>query len=225
MESTAITLSMLLILAVPAVGGPGSKDDPLVDVTSLDSTFVIEMRYARPDNFLKRTMYDRAVALLRKPVAERLARVQAELAKESLRIKVWDAYRPNSVQIEMWKLVPNEDFVANPKKGSSHGRGAAVDVTLVDAAGKELDMGTAHDDFSKKAYPESPEVPESAKVNRRKLKAAMEAHGFTQIKTEWWHFSAPEDKAYAVMDIPLSHFAPNGAPSASPGPSPQTSPR
>ena len=208
METPGLTLSLVLMLALPAVGGTGHKDDPLVDVTALDNTFVIEMRYARPDNFLKRTMYDRAVALLRRPVAERLARVQRALVKHGLRLKIWDAYRPAHVQVEMWKLVPNEDFVANPKKGSSHGRGAAVDVTLTDLAGNELDMGTAHDDFSKKAYPESPEVPEAAKVNRRKLKAAMEAEGFTGIKTEWWHFSAPEDKAYGILDVPLSSFAP-----------------
>lgn len=197
----------LLMLILTDVNAQGSKDDPLVDVTTLDPTFVIEMRYAMPDNFLKRTMYDRAVALLRKPVAERLARVQKALAPKGYRIKIWDAYRPHSVQVEMWKLVPNEDFVANPKKGSSHGRGAAVDVTLVDKDGKELDMGTAHDDFSKKAFPESPEVSEAARVNRRILNAAMEAEGFKRIKTEWWHFSAPEDKAYVVMDVPLSKFA------------------
>lgn len=205
METT--TLLMVLMLATSAVAGPGKADDPLVDITTLDSTFVLDMRYARPENFLKRTMYDRAIALLRRPVAERLVRVQKSLAKQGLRLKIWDAYRPHSVQIEMWKLVPNEDYVANPKKGSSHGRGAAVDITLVDATGKELDMGTPHDDFSTRAWPESPEVPEAARVNRRKLKAAMEAEGFVQIKTEWWHFSAPEDKAYTVMDVPLSKFA------------------
>ena len=205
MRPLTFVVALAIALAPPARAG---KDDPLVDIKTLDPTFVIEMRYARADNFLKRTMYDRAVALLRRPVAERLAKVQATLKPQGLRLKIWDAYRPHSVQVEMWKLVPNEDYVANPAKGSSHNRGAAVDLTLVDAAGHELDMGGPHDDFTARARPDSPDITPAARANRDRLKVAMEAHGFQQIKTEWWHFNAPEDKEYTVLDVPLSHFAP-----------------
>jgi D-alanyl-D-alanine dipeptidase len=193
----------------------GSPDDPLVDITALDPTFVLDLRYATPDNFLKRRVYDRAVALLRKPVAERLARVQKRLAAKRLRLKIWDAYRPHSVQKEMWKIVPDERYVANPAKGSSHGRGAAVDVTLVDAQGNELDMGTAHDDFSPKAAPWSKAVSAAVRANRKILIDAMGTEGFLVVDTEWWHFSSPaDDKLYKVLDVPLR-------PAAPPSPSPR----
>lgn len=219
-RATMRSPNRLLIACAVAVAASAadaaSPDDPLVDVTTLDPTFVLELRYATPDNFLHRAVYDRAVALLRRPVAERLARVQKALAKKGLRLKIWDAYRPAAVQREMWKIVPDERYVANPAKGSSHGRGAAVDVTLVDASGRELDMGTKHDDFTSKAAPHSKEVSPRARVNRMTLIAAMEAQDFQVVETEWWHFSRPaDDKFYKVLDVPLSAAAP-----ASPSPAP-----
>ena len=123
----------------------------MVDISDMDSTMVIDLRYATTDNFLNDTLYSANICLLRKPVAERLVQVQKYLRKKSLGLKVWDGYRPLSVQKKMWETLPDPKFVANPKRGSNHNRGAAVDVTLVDLEGNELEMPTGFDDFSEKA--------------------------------------------------------------------------
>jgi D-alanyl-D-alanine dipeptidase len=103
----------------------------LVDVQKINPRIVIELRYATTNNFMKKAVYPSARCLLQKPVAERLSRVQARLEKEGLGLKIFDAYRPLSAQWELWKIVPNPTFVADPRKGSKHNRGAAVDVTLL----------------------------------------------------------------------------------------------
>ena len=186
----------------PAASASSAADD-LVDVSKLDPTIVLQIRYATADNFLHRAVYERPMCMLRRSVADRLVRVQAALRSRDLRLKVWDAYRPHSVQRKMWKVKPDARFVAPPYKGSKHSRGAAVDVTLIDRDGRELDMGTVHDDFSAKAAPESPDVPETARTNRRLLRDAMAVEGFKQLSSEWWHFDAPGGDAYPIMDVPF----------------------
>src|SRR5262249_44323001 len=131
----------------------------LVDVTTLDPTIRLDLRYARPDNFTGVAVYPSARCLLRRDAAERLARVQRPLVAEGLGLVVWDCYRPFSVQERFWTLVPDERYVARPVRsdgrpvgGSKHNRGAAIDVTLLDAAGQPLEMPTGFDDFSARAH-------------------------------------------------------------------------
>jgi len=165
---------------------------------------LIEMRYATPNNFTKTKLYDKAVCLLCEPTAVRLARVQKNLKKEGLGLKVWDCYRPLSVQQKLWDVVPDARYVANPKTGSRHNRGAAVDLTLVDSKGNELPMPTGFDDFRKKAHRDTTDLPKKVIRNRQKLQDAMEAEGFMSLPTEWWHFDDPEWKNYALRNEPLS---------------------
>ncbi|MBI4861760.1 MAG: D-alanyl-D-alanine dipeptidase [Candidatus Riflebacteria bacterium] len=199
-------IALLLLLASLTVRVDAGHGDDLVDVASLDPTIRIDMRYASDRNFLKQVLYDDSLCLLRRTVAQRLVRVQKALSARGLGLKVWDAYRPQSVQVKLWKILPDDRFVANPAKGSRHSRGAAVDLTLVDAAGNELPMGTDHDEFTTRAYPGSTDVPVQAQRNRRLLRNAMAAHGFSQMSTEWWHFEAPGATAYSLLDQPLSRF-------------------
>lgn len=180
----------------------GAKEtEPLVDLTKLDSTIVIDMKYATTDNFLGKKVYNSARCLLRKSVAERLIRVQRRLQKMGLGLKIWDAYRPLSVQRKFWEYCPDPRYVAPPEKGSRHNRGAAVDVTLVDAMGNELEMPTRFDDFSKRAASDSPDVSPVARKNRKILIDAMTAEGFKGISSEWWHYDAPGYLKYPILDI------------------------
>jgi D-alanyl-D-alanine dipeptidase len=180
----------------------GAKEtEPLVDLTKLDSTIVIDMKYATTDNFLGKKVYNSARCLLRKSVAERLIRVQRRLQKMGLGLKIWDAYRPLSVQRKFWEYCPDPRYVAPPEKGSRHNRGAAVDVTLVDAMGNELEMPTRFDDFSKRAASDSPDVSPVARKNRKILIDAMTAEGFKGISSEWWHYDAPGYLKYPIRDI------------------------
>jgi D-alanyl-D-alanine dipeptidase len=189
-------------------GAPPSAGDPvaipLVDVVELDSTFVLDVRYATPDNFTGKTLYPVARCLLRPDVAARLLRVHARLHAAGLGLKLYDCYRPLSIQRELWARVPDERYVANPAKGSRHNRGAAVDLTLVDSGGRELPMPTEYDNFTPQAHRDYGGGTAEQRANRERLENAMLQEGFLPLPTEWWHFDDPRWKDYAILDVPLS---------------------
>jgi D-alanyl-D-alanine dipeptidase len=194
----------LTTVAAPARAGDGAADD-FVDVAAAVPGVRLELRYATADNFTHQVVYPAgARCLLRRDVAERLARVQAALARQQLGLKLWDCYRPLSVQRRFFALVPDERYVANPAKGSRHNRGAAVDLTLVDGAGRELDMGTPFDDFSARAHRDARDLPEAARAHRATLEAAMGAEGFVGLPTEWWHFDARDWRRYPMADVAMA---------------------
>lgn len=194
----------------------------LVNVRLLDSTIIVNLKYAQTDNFLKRNLYgDIRTAYLQKDAAEKLARASAllRLCHPDLRLVVLDAARPLSIQKQMWVDVdlPNgekEKFVANPELGSLHNYGAAVDVTLVKTDGTYLDMGTPYDTFSELAYTVNEDaLLKKGKLtaeqvnNRRILRKAMTAAGYMPIETEWWHFNACTRKhARANYPLIVSHI-------------------
>jgi D-alanyl-D-alanine dipeptidase len=178
----------------------------LVDITKLDSTIVVELKYATKDNFLGDTLYSANICLLRRAVAERLVKAHQSLRQKGFGLKIWDGYRPFSVQKKMWKKLPDPRYVANPQRGSNHNRGAAVDVTLVDLKGNELEMPTGFDDFSQKADSDYTNVSEPPKRNRTILQDAMKAQGFLTISSEWWHFNDKDCKKYSILDVPLEKF-------------------
>lgn len=200
-------LLLALVCLSPQFGSAQQAED-LVDVQKLDSTIVIDLRYATADNFLHDTLYSANICLLRAAVAAQLVKVQQSLRKKGFGLKVWDAYRPLSVQKKMWHKLPDPRYVADPAKGSMHNRGVAVDVTLVDLAGKELEMPTGFDDFSPRAGSDYPHVSELAKRHRQMLQEAMTAFGFRTITSEWWHFYYFNSRDYSVLDIPLESFQP-----------------
>ena len=188
----------------PASVPPNLGDEPLVDVSDVDPRIVLDLRYATANNFIGRPLYPTARCLLRKSVARRLRRVQDRLVRLGLGLKVYDGYRPLSVQRKMWRVLPDPAYVANPAKGSRHNRGAAVDVTLVDTEGRELEMPTEFDDFTPAAHRSCAGGTVAARRNRDLLTRAMEAEGFQGLETEWWHFDAPGWEQYGVLDVPLT---------------------
>ena len=201
--------SSIVVISLAAGAALASPAVDFVEMATFAPAVALDLRYATADNFTHQIVYPAAVCLLRRDVAERLARVQAALAVRGLRLKLWDCYRPLSVQRHFFALVPDERYVADPRKGSRHNRGAAVDVTLLDGRGRELDMGTGFDDFSPRAHRDAAGLPAPVAEHRAWLAAAMAKEGFSGLPTEWWHFDAPGWQRYPIADVPLD--APHGA--------------
>jgi len=164
-------------------------DTTFVRLADFSDDFVYDMRYATENNFLKARVYDCAECYTRVKTARALIDANADFMKQGYKIKFFDCYRPNSVQYKMWEIVPNPQYVADPKKGSIHNKGGAVDITLVTLNGEELDMGTDFDFFGKKAYHDNMDLSREILDNRKILKETMEKHGFWSIRTEWWHYN------------------------------------
>ena len=165
----------------------GQQSD-FVQLKDLSSDFVYELKYATPDNFLKQAVYDCGECYLRKSTAEALVKANEAFKQLGYRIKLFDCYRPLSVQKKMWKILPGTHYVANPAKGSKHNRGAAVDLTLVDAEGKELNMGTPFDFFGKEAHHTYTQHSKEVLENRKLLKETLNKYNFKSIYSEWWHY-------------------------------------
>ncbi len=194
---------LFLLLVIPVFGN-GKDDHAWVDLAGLNAGFVFDLRYATKNNFTGEVLYPVARAFLRKKPAEALVAVQKELQAEGLGLKIFDAYRPLPVQQKMWDLIQDERYVSNPAKNAGrHTRGASVDVTLVDAQGRELPMPTGFDDFTEKAHSEYDGATPEQKRNRDKLRAVMEKHGFTVYPTEWWHFDYKGWEQYPPSKEPI----------------------
>ncbi len=177
----------------------------LVDILSLDSTLQVELRYSSLNNFTGKDMYgDLNRCYLQKEVAEKLVKAQAELKRQFpyYGLLVFDGARPVSIQQLMWDSVElsamdRQKYLSNPANRSLHNYGAAVDVTIIDESGHELDMGTPYDYFGELAHPrketeyfETGELSETQLANRELLRNVMRAAGFSRIETEWWHFNS-----------------------------------
>ena len=177
----------------------------LVNVRELDTSIVIELRYATTNNFLNTILYDSLSGCYLQPeVAKKMALAQFLLKTEhpNYSLKVFDGVRPRSVQQKMWDMLDmpvqeRSKYVSNPQNGSLHNFGAAVDLTIIDSTGRQLDMGTPYDYFGELAYPRlEAEMLEQGKLskqqvkNRGLLREVMLEAGFTPITTEWWHFNS-----------------------------------
>lgn len=177
-----------------------TEDGDWMDLSLLDPTIRLDLRYATDNNFVKEQLYQCGKCYLRPPVAEALLEVQQTLLKQELGLKLFDCFRPRPVQQKLWEKVPNPMYVTNPEKGSMHNRGAAVDLTIVDANGVELDMGTDFDFFGHKAYHSNTDLPENILNNRKLLKTTMENAGFRSIRTEWWHYAYVRKSGFPLSD-------------------------
>lgn len=164
-------------------------DTTFIRLADYSDDFMYDLRYATENNFLKAKVYDCAECYTRVKTAKALIAANEDFMAKGVKIKFYDCYRPNSVQYKMWKIVPNPQYVANPVKGSIHNKGGAVDITLVNMKGEELDMGTDFDFFGKRAYHDNYDLPQEILGNRKLLKETMEKHGFWSTRTEWWHYN------------------------------------
>ncbi|PWA08807.1 M15 family metallopeptidase [Flavobacterium laiguense] len=165
------------------------NDTTFVNLKEYSQDFVYDMKYATEDNFLKAKVYDCAKCYLRYKTVKALILVNERLMKKGFKIKLFDCYRPLDIQKKMWAIVSNPIYVANPSNGSIHNRGGAVDITLVDLNGKELDMGTAFDYFGIEASHDYPNFSKEIKNNRKLLKKNMEKEHFNSFDSEWWHYN------------------------------------
>ena len=165
------------------------SDTTFVNLKNYSNDFVYDMKYATDDNFLKTKVYDCAECYLRLKTIKALIKANNKFMQKGYRIKIFDCYRPLDIQKEMWKIVSNPIYVADPKKGSIHNRGGAVDITLVDFEGNELDMGTPFDFFGAEASHNYENLSKEIKDNRKLLKSVMLQSGFKIFESEWWHYN------------------------------------
>lgn len=190
----------------------------LVDLQKVDPTILVDLKYSTTDNFVGKDVYgDLTRAYMQPMAAKKLAEASKYLQTHhpNLRLLVYDAARPRSAQWKLWNALPDlpenerQKYVADPRKGSIHNYGCAVDLTVANQDGKPLDMGTKYDFFGELAYPSrEAELLKSGKLtqqqidNRQILRTAMRQGGFSPIEFEWWHFNAlSREKAKMVFRI------------------------
>ena len=204
-----------------AQAGPPREDRPfrepdLVELVKLDPTIHLDVRYATANNLVGKPVYAEARAFLQRPAAEALVRVNRALKAKGYGLVVFDGYRPWSVTKAFWDATPADRkiFVADPKNGSRHNRGGAVDLTLCDlATGRDVDMGGRYDEMTERSYVTYDKGPKDAMGRRELLRDEMGKEGFFPYPWEWWHFDWKDYREYAVLNVPFTAIG-AGAPAA-----------
>lgn len=211
-----IVLATVLAAACAHAGPPREKGvfrkPDLVELVALDPTIKLDIRYATANNFVGRPVYTEARAFLQRPAAEALVRAHRSLKEKGYGLLVFDGYRPWSVTKLFWDVTPRSkrEFVANPKEGSKHNRGCAVDLSLYDLrTGGEVQMPSAYDEMSPRSYPGYGGGTAEERQRRDLLRAAMEAQGFTVEPNEWWHFNCREWREYPILDVRFEELPPS----------------
>jgi zinc D-Ala-D-Ala dipeptidase len=190
-----------------------SPEDPkrLVELVRLDPAIKLDMRYATANNFTGRVLYSAARAFLAAPAAQAIARASKAAQADGYGLTIFDAYRPWRVTKQLWDATPagpKKNYVANPKRGSKHNRGCAVDLSLHNlSTGMLVEMPSGFDDFSEKAHRDYMTASPAAIANRARLQRYLEAEGFVGLSNEWWHFDFAGWEQYPVMDIPFDEIA------------------
>jgi D-alanyl-D-alanine dipeptidase len=180
------------------------SNQKMINLQKLIPNIVLDLRYASTNNFMKRIMYPEQpnFTFMRLPAAKALAMVEQELNQKGYGLKIFDAYRPYFVTEKFWELVHDDRYVADPKKGSGHNRGIAVDLTIINLkTGDEIKMPTGFDNFTDSAHHDFMQLPDDVLQNRSLLKETMKKYGFVEFATEWWHYSLPNPENYEVLDI------------------------
>ncbi len=176
-------------------------DNAFVNLKNYSRDFVFDMKYATADNFLKEQVYPCDECFLRVKTIKALLHANQAFIAKGYRIKLYDCYRPLAIQKKMWKIVPNPTYVANPKKGSIHNKGGAVDITLVDSLGVELNMGTGFDFFGPEAGHNYTDLSAEILANRQLLKSIMLQYNFKSFDSEWWHYNLNNSATDEVSNL------------------------
>lgn len=190
--------------AVPPVEKGDFMMPDLVELSGLDATIRLDIRYATTNNFMGIQLYEEPRAFLQKAAAEAVARVHVQLRKYGYGLIVYDAYRPWYVTKMFWDATPDHQkvFVADPSKGSRHNRGGAVDLGLYQLqTGEVLDMGSDYDEFSIRAFPTYPGGTAGQRERRELLRLLMAGEGFTVYPEEWWHFDFAGWQKYPILNL------------------------
>ena len=210
MKPKLIALCLCVSVAVvSAQEGPpkdpkATRTADLVELVKLDPTIKLDIRYAGSNNFLGKPVYKEARAFLQRPAAEALLAAHKDLARAGYGLMIHDGYRPWAITKSFWDMTTGfqREFVADPKTGSKHNRGCAVDLTMYDlATGTVVEMPGGYDEMTPRSYPDYPGGPPEARAKRDLLRKAMESHGFTVESNEWWHFNFRDWPLYPILDI------------------------
>jgi zinc D-Ala-D-Ala dipeptidase len=212
---TAMLLFLALFIAAQSVAGEEVKFE-LVNIKSIAPSIVVELRYAGTHNAMHRALYPPSMpALVRPRVAQQLVGAQNFLRSYKHGLKIWDAYRPKSVQRQLWQFAHDQLYVANPDDGvgSMHTWGVAVDATLVDAWDRSVSMPTDFDEFTPAAMLHYQGVDPVIRSHLKLLQRAMGRNGFYGQQTEWWHFTTQSWKSYVqYQDVQVTRQSPRTAP-------------
>ena len=194
-----------LLIEALAASPPEEEGDfrpaDLAELVALDSTILLDIRYATTNNFMGEIFYSEPRAFLQRPAAEALVRAHHWLGEQGYGLLIHDGYRPWYVTKMFWDATPEElrVFVANPADGSRHNRGCAVDLTLYDLeTGAPVTMTGGYDEMSPRSYPDYPGGTDRQRWHRELLREAMEAQGFSVYEAEWWHFDYNDWPSYRI---------------------------
>ncbi|MCA8251955.1 D-alanyl-D-alanine dipeptidase [Burkholderia sp. AU31624] len=172
----------------------------LVEITSATHRVDIDLVYATDRNLTGKPIYRRAHCLLLAPAEAALRRAVTIAAQAGFTLRLYDAYRPPQAQQVLWDFLPDPNFIADLGRGSNHSRGTALDLTLVGADGKPLDMGTGFDEMVAESGHFHAGLPAAVQRNRLLLLGVMHAAGFAHIDSEWWHYELPGSCALPQID-------------------------
>ena len=172
---------------------------PLIAIEPPAYDITVTMAYAGPDNFTGAPVYSRAACYLHTDAAACLTQAIAAARQLGLRLQVFDAFRPAEAQWALWSHTPDPDFLADPRRGSPHSRGVAIDVTLLDGNGQALEMGTPFDHFSPLSHHGAQGISDQARRNRLLLLGLMTEAGWDFYRNEWWHYQLFDSRRYALL--------------------------
>jgi len=213
MKRMCLVWLLLFALGVQAQQAPREsgkfRTPDLVELIKLDPAIKLDIRYATSNNFVGKPVYQEARAFLQRPAAEALLRALQKLKAQGYGLLIFDGYRPWAITKLFWDITPADkhNFVANPAKGSKHNRGCAVDLSLYDLkTGQEIEMPSAYDEFSERAYPTYKGGTASQRRTREILRRAMEAEGFRVNEYEWWHFDYQDWRRYPILNISFAEL-------------------
>lgn len=170
----------------------------LIEIEPPAYDVILDLAYATSNNVLGRPIYRHGRSYLHRDAAAYLTKAVGLAAAIGYRLKIFDAFRPTEAQWILWNRFPQPEFFADPRKGSPHSRGVAVDLTMVDGRGVELDMGTGFDDMTERARHACPDVPPAAQMNRAILLGIMTAAGWDFYGNEWWHYQLFNARRYPL---------------------------
>jgi len=160
----------------------------------------IDLKYGSNDNITGEKIFLENRCFLLEETVIKLKKAVLIAKELDLSFKIYDAYRPAYVQQALWNFDPNPNFLTNPAKGSPHTKGIAIDLTLIDLKGNELDMGTKFDDFTEKAYHLSNNLDKQVRLNRLTLLSIMTLAGFDHYLNEWWHYQLFDPYKYPLIN-------------------------